>query len=174
MIDFFLDKFPKFSESVFVAPSADVIGDVEIGDESSIWFGVVARGDVHFIRIGKRTSIQDLSMLHVTRRTHPLIIGSEVTVGHHVMLHGCTIGNRILIGMGAIILDGAVIGDGSIIGAGSLVTEGMDIPPGSMAFGSPARVKRNLTEKETGFLSQSAQNYVTLSRIYLEKAKRAG
>jgi len=174
MIDPFLDKLPRIAPSVFIAPSADVIGDVEIGGESSVWFGVVIRGDVHFIRIGERSSIQDLSMLHVTRRTHPLVIGDEVTVGHHVMLHGCTIGSRVLIGMGAIILDGAVVGDGSIVGAGALVTEGMKIPPGSMAFGSPARVKRALREKESDFLSQSAQNYVDLAKIYLEKAKRTG
>ena len=169
MIDFFLDKVPKIPPGTYVAPSADVIGDVEIGGESSIWFGVVIRGDVHSIRIGARTSIQDLSMLHVTRLSHPLIIGNEVTVGHHVTLHGCTIRDCVLIGMGAIILDGAVVGAGSMIGAGALVTEGMEIPPGMLAFGSPARVKRKLSAEESAFLSQSAQNYVDLAKIYLEK-----
>ena len=173
MIDSFLSKFPEIPASVFVAPSADIIGDVKIGQESSIWFGTVVRGDVHFIQIGRRTNIQDLSILHVTRKTHPLVIGDEVTVGHHVTLHGCTIGSRILIGMGAVILDGALVGDGAIIGAGAIVTEGMEIPPGSLAFGSPARVKRKLRDKESAFLVQSAQNYVDLAKIYLEKMKHS-
>jgi len=157
---------PKISENVYIAPSANIIGDVAIGAESSIWFNTVIRGDVHFIRIGARTSIQDLSILHVTRKTHPLIIGDEVTAGHHVTLHGCTIGNRVLVGMGAIILDGAKVGDGAMVGAGALVTEGMHVPPGMLVLGIPAKVKRPLTEEETGFLSQSAQNYVDLGAIY--------
>jgi gamma-carbonic anhydrase len=169
MIHSFKGVLPKFSPSVFIAPSADIIGDVQIGEESSIWFGSVARGDVHRIRIGMRTNIQDLSMCHVTRLTHPLIIGNEITIGHHVTLHGCTIHDRVLIGMSAVILDGAVISEGSMIGAGSIVTEGTTIPPGVLAFGAPARVKRPLTEKETAFLTQSAQNYVDLSRTYLQK-----
>jgi len=160
---------PKIAENAYIAPSADIIGDVVIGEESSVWFNTVIRGDVHFIRIGIRTSIQDLSMLHVTRKTHPLIIGNEVTAGHHVTLHGCTIGHRVLIGMGAIILDGAEIGDGVIIGAGALVTERMKVPPGVLALGIPAKVIRPLTESETAFLSQSAQNYVDLAAIYRKK-----
>ncbi|MFQ5579028.1 MAG: gamma carbonic anhydrase family protein, partial [Nitrospiria bacterium] len=131
--------------------------------------GSVVRGDVHYIRIGEKTSIQDLSVLHVTRLTHPLIVGNEVTVGHHVTLHGCTVEDRVLIGMGAILLDGAVVGEGSIIGAGSIVTEGVKIPPGSLAFGAPAQVKRLLTQEESAFLPQSAKNYVDLAKIYLEK-----
>ncbi|MFQ5598511.1 MAG: gamma carbonic anhydrase family protein [Nitrospiria bacterium] len=169
MIDSFKGVTPKIPSSVFVAPSADVIGDVEIGSDSSIWFRSVVRGDVHFIRIGARTNIQDLSMLHVTRKTHPLVIGSDVTVGHGVTLHGCTLKDRILIGMGAIVLDGAVIRDGSIIGAGSIVTEGTVIPPGVLAFGAPARVRRELRPDETGFLKVSARHYVALARDYLEK-----
>lgn len=169
MIDAFKGIFPEISPTAFIAPSADIIGDVKIGEESSIWYGSVVRGDVHHIRIGKRTSIQDLSMLHVTRLTHPLIIGNEITIGHHVTLHGCTIHDRVLIGMGAVILDGAIISEGSMIGAGSIVTEGTVIPPGVLAFGAPARVRRPLTEKESSFLAQSAQNYVELSRTYLNK-----
>jgi len=169
MIDSFKGILPQITVSTFIAPSADIIGDVEIGEESSIWYGSVVRGDVHYIRIGLRTNIQDLSMLHVTRQTYPLIIGNEITIGHHVTLHGCTIHDRVLVGMGAVILDGAVISAGSMIGAGSIVTEGTRIPPGVLAFGAPARVKRPLTEKETAFLSQSAQNYVDLSRTYLQK-----
>ncbi len=159
---------PQVAPTVFVAPSADIIGDVEIGDHSSVWFNTVIRGDVHFIRIGQRTSIQDLSILHVTRKTHPLIIGDEVTVGHHVTLHGCTISNRILIGMGSIILDGAFIEEGAMVGAGALITEGMRVPSNSLALGVPAKIKRDLTPEEMAFLSQSAQNYVDLAEIYLK------
>lgn len=169
MIDSFQGFTPRISSNVFIAPSADLIGDVEIGELSSIWFGSVVRGDVHYIRIGERTNIQDLSMLHVTRKTHPLVIGSDVTVGHSVTLHGCTIEDRILIGMGAIVLDGAVVSQGSIVGAGSIVTEGTEIPPGVLAFGSPARVKRDLTEEETTFLEASARLYVELAKIYREE-----
>lgn len=167
MIQAFQKISPIIPTSVFVAPSADVIGDVEMGVESSVWFGTVIRGDVNYIRIGERTNIQDLSMLHVTRKTHPLIIGSDVTVGHHVTLHGCTIEDRVLIGMGAIVLDGAKISEGSIVGAGSIVTEGMEIPSGSLAFGAPARVKRALTAEESTFLKISAQHYVDLAQLYL-------
>jgi carbonic anhydrase/acetyltransferase-like protein (isoleucine patch superfamily) len=174
MIHIFQDKTPKIPTTrsgratVFVAPSADVIGDVEIGNDSSIWFNTVIRSDVHFIRIGERTNIQDLSMLHVTRKTHPLIIGNEVTVGHHVTLHGCTIANRVLIGMGAVVLDGAVISDDAMVGAGALVTEGMTVPPFTLALGVPAKIKRSLTEEEIAFLKKSAQNYVELAQIYMK------
>jgi len=166
MIQSFLDIFPTIPSSVFIAPSADVIGDVEIGEDSSVWFGTVIRGDVHTIRIGTRTNIQDLSMLHVTRKTHPLVIGNEVTVGHHVTLHGCTVKDRVLVGMGAVVLDGAVIGAQSIVGAGSLVTQGMQIPSGSLVFGNPAKVKRSLKAEELSFLAESAQNYVDLAGHY--------
>ncbi len=166
MIYTFQDKTPKMPSTVFIAHSADVIGDVEIGNDSSVWFNSVIRGDVHFIRIGERTNIQDLSMLHVTRKKHPLIIGNEVTVGHHVTLHGCTISNRILIGMGAVVLDGAVISDNVMVGAGALITEGMTIPPFTLALGVPAKIKRALTEEEIAFLGQSAQNYVELAKLY--------
>mgnify|MGYP000110811531 CR=1 FL=1 len=167
MIQSFLDISPTIPSNVFIAPSADVIGDVVLGEESSVWFGTVIRGDVHYIRIGARTNIQDLSMLHVTRKTHPLVIGDEVTVGHHVTLHGCTVKDRVLIGMGAVILDGAVVGENAMVGAGALVTQGMEIPPGSLAFGNPAKVKRLLKPEELAFLGQSAQNYVNLAGHYL-------
>ena len=168
MMHAFQDKIPKIPSTVFVAPSADVIGDVEIGSNSSVWFNAVIRGDVHFIRIGERTNIQDISMLHVTRKTHPLIIGNDVTVGHHVTLHGCAISNRVLIGMGAVVLDGAVISDNVIVGAGALITEGMTIPPFTLAFGAPAKVKRALTEEEIAFLGKSAQYYVALAERYMK------
>ena len=158
--------WPKIHETVFLAPSVDVIGDVEIGDHSSVWFQCVIRGDVNWIKIGKRTNIQDHSMLHVTRVTSPLRIGDEVTVGHRVTLHGCTIGNRVLIGMGAIILDDAEIGDDCIIGAGALVTKKMQIPAGSLVYGSPAQVIRPLNETELAFLKKSAENYVQDAKNY--------
>lgn len=151
---------PQIPADVFVAPSADIIGDVQLGAGCSVWFQVVIRGDVNTIRVGERTNIQDHSMLHVTRRKHPLQIGDDVTIGHRVTLHGCTLGNRILMGMGAIVLDGAEIGDDCIIGAGALVTQGMKIPSGSLALGAPARVVRPLTSEERAFLLTSAQNYV--------------
>jgi carbonic anhydrase/acetyltransferase-like protein (isoleucine patch superfamily) len=152
--------WPKIHETAFVAPSADIIGDVEIGNHSSVWFQCVVRGDVHSIRIGNRTNIQDHSMLHVTRIKSPLKIGDEVTIGHRVTLHGCTLGNRILVGMGAIILDDVIIGDDCIIGAGTLVTKRTQIPPKSLVLGSPGKVIRALTDEELAYLTKSAENYV--------------
>jgi carbonic anhydrase/acetyltransferase-like protein (isoleucine patch superfamily) len=159
---------PKVPPSVFVAPGAIVIGDVVIGENSSVWFNTVIRGDVHTVRIGSNTNIQDLSMLHVTRKTAPLVVGNDVTVGHRVILHGCTIGNLCLIGMGSIIMDGAVVEDGALVGAGSLVSEGSIIPAGMLAFGVPAKPRRPLTPEEKAFLSLSAKNYVEDARKYLK------
>ncbi|OFZ23176.1 MAG: hypothetical protein A2X94_14035 [Bdellovibrionales bacterium GWB1_55_8] len=158
--------WPNIHETAFVAPSSDIVGEVELGSHSSVWFQCVIRGDVNSIRIGARTNIQDHSMLHVTRKVSPLRIGDEVTVGHRVTLHGCTIGNRVLIGMGAIVLDDAEVGDDCIIGAGALVTKKMKVPAGSMVFGSPAKVMRPLKEEELAFLKQSAENYVNDARQY--------
>jgi carbonic anhydrase/acetyltransferase-like protein (isoleucine patch superfamily) len=152
--------WPKIHETAFVAPSADIVGDVEIGSHSSVWFQCVIRGDVNFIRIGNNTNIQDHSMLHVTRVKSPLRIGDDVTVGHRVTLHGCTVGNKILIGMGAIILDDAQIGDECIIGAGTLITKNTIIPPRSLVLGAPGKVVRELKQEEIDFLSKSAVNYV--------------
>jgi len=166
----FQNHHPRFPSTVFIAASAQVIGDVTIGTHSSIWHGAVVRGDVHFIRIGERTNIQDLSVLHVTRKTHPLVIGNAVTAGHRVTLHGCTIEDGALIGMGAIVLDGATVGAEAIVGAGALVTEGMVVPSGKLVVGVPARVRRDLTPEEAAFLKQSAQNYVDLAKAYLEAA----
>ena len=159
--------WPKIHDSAFIAPSADIIGEVEIGKESSVWFQVVIRGDVHAIKIGNRTNVQDQSMLHVTWKRSPLIIGDEVTVGHRVTLHGCKIGNRVLIGMGSIILDDAEIGDECVIGAGALITQRQKIPPRSMVLGAPAKVVRELKPEEIAFLKQSADHYVDDSREYL-------
>ena len=158
--------YPKLHQSVFVVESAILIGDVEIGEYSSVWFNAVIRGDVNYIRIGYRTNIQDLCMLHVTKDTHPLILGNEITVGHSVTLHGCTIKDRCLIGMGATILDGAVVGEDCIIGAGALVLEGSIIPPGTLAIGFPAKPKRDLTDAERARIKQSAQNYIDYARTY--------
>ena len=175
MILKFKEWYPKISKKAWVAPSADVIGNVKIGKDSSIWFGTVIRGDVHKIRIGKRTSIQDLSMIHVTHYKkddmsdgNPTIIGDDVTVGHKVMLHGCTIENGCLIGMNATILDGAVIGEGSIVGANSLVTSNKVFPPKSLIMGSPAKVVRTLSDEEVEGLKEHAARYVEFKKEYHE------
>lgn len=160
------NKWPRIHETAFIAPSADVIGEVEIGDHSSVWFQVVIRGDVNSIKIGSGTNVQDGSVLHVTRQTSPLVIGDDVTVGHNVTLHGCKIGNRILVGMSATILDDAEIGDECIIGAGALVTKNTRLPPRSLALGSPAKVVRELKPEEIDFLSRSAKNYINDAREY--------
>lgn len=160
-------KLPVVATSAFIAPSVDLVGEVEIGEESSVWFQCVIRGDVNWIKIGARTNIQDHSMLHVDRRGFPLTIGDEVTVGHRVMLHGCTIGNRCLVGMGAIIMNGAVIGDECIIGAGALITEGKTFLARSLIVGAPAKAVRELRPEELEYLAKSAKNYVSDSREYL-------
>lgn len=164
---------PQIASSVFVAPSADIIGDVSIGEDSSVWFGVVIRGDVNRIKIGKRTSIQDLSMIHVTHFKkedrsdgYETIVGDDVTIAHKVMLHGCTIEDACLIGMGATILDGAVIGKESIVGATALVTKNKVFPPRSLILGNPAKVVRELSNDEVASLYHSAQNYVKFKGLY--------
>lgn len=161
------NSYPTISSNTYIAPSADIIGDVIIQDNSSIWFNTVIRGDVNYIRIGENTNIQDGSIIHVTRQTCPTIIGSNVTIGHKVLLHGCTIQDSILIGMDSTIMDRAVIESNVIIGAGSLVTQDSHIPSGYLAFGHPAKVIRKLTDKELAFLDISAQNYVSLKNEYL-------
>lgn len=158
--------YPKIHPTVFVVETAVIIGDVEIGEYSSVWYHAVIRGDVHYIRIGCRTNIQDLCMLHVTKDIYPLILGNDITVGHSVTLHGCTIKDRCLIGMGATILDNAVVSEDCIIGAGALVTEGVVIPPGTLAVGAPAKPRRDLTEEEKAKIRQSAQNYIEYARTY--------
>ena len=167
MIRTFQGIKPTIPQSCFIEETAVVIGDVVMGEECSAWFHAVIRGDVNYIRIGNRTNVQDLCMLHVSHDTHPLIIGDDVTIGHNVVLHGCTIHNRVLVGMGAIIMDGAVIGEDSVVGAGALVTEGTIVPPKSLILGSPAKVKRPVTEQELAWIRESAQNYIRYSRQYL-------
>ncbi|MEF3191206.1 MAG: gamma carbonic anhydrase family protein [Campylobacterales bacterium] len=165
---------PQFGNNVFIAPNATVIGRCSIGEDSSIWHGVVIRADVHYITIGARTSIQDLSMIHVTHHKkadesdgYPTHIGNDVTVGHRVMLHGCTIEDACLIGMSATILDGAVIGKESIVGAGSLVTKNKVFPPRSLIMGSPAKVVRELTDEEVSEIYASAKRYVSFKNEYM-------
>lgn len=158
---------PKLDASVFVSPSADLIGDVELGPDSSLWFDVVVRGDVNYIRIGKGTNIQDGSVVHVTRVTNPTIIGDYVTVGHNVNLHGCTINDLCLIGMGAIVLDGAVVEKNAFVAAGCLVAPGKVVPSGTLYAGSPGKVVRELREEEMAFFRKSAQNYIDLKNDYL-------
>ncbi len=173
MIRTFQGIKPTIAASAFIEETAVVIGDVVIGEESSVWFHAVVRGDVHSIRIGRRTNIQDLSVLHVTHDTHPTVLGDDVTVGHHVVLHGCTIKNRVLIGMGALIMDGAVIGEDCVVGAGALVTERTIVPPKSLILGAPAKVKRPVTEAELAWIRESAQNYVKYARQYLADPRKS-
>ena len=155
---------PRIHPSAFVAGGVLVVGDVEIGRESSVWFGSIVRGDVHFIRIGEGTNIQDGCLLHVTRGRWPLTLGDQITVGHRVTLHGCTVRSRCLIGMGAIVLDGSEIGEGAMVGAGSVVTEGTVIPPRTLALGVPARVKREITPEEWEASVIRAARYVEYAR----------
>jgi carbonic anhydrase/acetyltransferase-like protein (isoleucine patch superfamily) len=161
-------KKPKLHETVFIAEGARIIGDVEIGKESSIWFNTVVRGDVHSIRIGERTNIQDNCVLHVTHETFALQIGSDVTVGHGAVLHGCTIHDCCLVGMGAIVLDNAKVKTRSFVAVGALVPENFEVPEGMLVAGVPARVKRPLTGDEVRMLEQSAQNYLTYVKTYRE------
>ena len=169
------DWKPVLGQRVFIDPAATVIGRVTIGDDSSVWPGAVLRGDVNRIEVGARTSIQDGSILHVASDRlagdggTPLLIGDEVTVGHRVILHACTVGRRCLVGMGAILMDGAVVGEESIIGAGSLVPAGRKIPPRTLWIGSPARQARALTDVEVSYLAESAAHYVALKDDYLSR-----
>jgi carbonic anhydrase/acetyltransferase-like protein (isoleucine patch superfamily) len=158
---------PTIPPSVFVEETAVIVGDVVLGEDCSVWFHAVVRGDVHYIRIGSRTNVQDLCLLHVTNDTHPLVVGNDVTVGHHVVLHGCTVKDRVLIGMGAIVMDGAMIGEDCVVGAGALVTEGTVVPPKSLILGQPARVKRAVTDQELAWIKESAGNYVNYARNYM-------
>jgi carbonic anhydrase/acetyltransferase-like protein (isoleucine patch superfamily) len=168
MIRAFKHSRPVVDPSAYVDDSAQVIGDVVIGAESSVWMNVVIRGDVHGIRIGARTNIQDLTMVHVMRETHPTTIGDEVTIGHAAIVHGCRIDDRVLIGMGAILLNGARVGHDSIVAAGSLLPEGMDVPPRSMVMGRPARIKRQLTDDEVATIRWYADNYVGYRLDYMQ------
>jgi len=167
-------KYPQIAASAYIDPAAVIIGDVAIGEDSSIWPNTVVRGDVHFVRIGARTNVQDGCVLHVMKDEWPLILGDEITVGHSVTLHGCTIESRVLVGMGCIILNGAVIGANSIIAAGTLITERTVVPSGSLVVGSPGKVRRQLTAIDQNSIERYAQRYSGYREIYRGEAEERG
>ncbi len=169
MIYEFLNKQPQFDETNFVAPSADIIGDVTLGSESSVWFNCTIRGDVNYIRIGERSNVQDNTCIHVTNQTCPTVIGDQVTIGHSAMIHGCTINDRVLIGIKSVVLDKAVIEPDCIIAAGSLVPPGKVMPSGYLCMGSPAKPVRKLSDEEIKSIVQYSDNYVKYSRAYMRK-----
>ena len=159
-------KYPRIAEDVYLAEGSVVIGDVEIGKGSSVWYNSVVRGDVNYIRIGERTNIQDGCILHVTTEKYPLIVGSDVTVGHGAILHGAVVKDKCLIGMGAIVLDGAEVQEYSLVAAGSVVRTGFVVPSGTLVAGVPARVVRELTEEERKMIEESAIHYIELAKIH--------
>lgn len=166
MIRPFQGMAPRFGRRVFVAPSATVIGDVEIGDDASVWFNCVARGDVHWIRIGARSNIQDHCCLHVTNDKFPLLIEEEVSIAHNVMLHGCTLRRGCLVGMSSTIMDGAEIGEGCLVAAGSLIREGFLAPPGTLVAGWPAQVKGDLSSSQRGLVAGVWPRYIRYKEAY--------
>jgi len=159
---------PRVHPSAFVDQSAQVIGDVQIGEESSVWMNVVMRGDVHWIRMGRRSNVQDGTIVHVMNGTHPTTIGDDVTIGHAAIIHGCTLHDRVLIGMGAIVLNGAEVGEDSIVAAGTLLPEGMKVPPRSLVMGSPGKVRRALTDADVASILEFARRYVEYRLDYNE------
>jgi carbonic anhydrase/acetyltransferase-like protein (isoleucine patch superfamily) len=159
-------RAPRLHPTVYVAPDGVIVGDVEIGEGASIWFGTVVRGDVNHVRIGARTNLQDHTVVHVTSNTNPTIIGDEVTIGHRVVLHGCTVERRALVGIGAIVLDGAVIGEEAMVGAGALVPPRFVVPPRTLVLGAPAKVRRPLTPDEIAHLARSAERYAGYAARY--------
>lgn len=171
MIQPFNSYRPKIHDTAFIADDAIVVGDVEIGENASVWFGSIVRGDVNFIRIGARTNIQDGTIIHVSSETHSTILENDITVGHRVVLHGCYVETGCMIGIGAILLDGVRVGKSSLVAAGSLLTPGTIIPPGSMVMGSPAKVKRPLTDEEIQGIARNVAHYVELAEIYKKAAK---
>lgn len=162
----FKNAEPSIHPTVFIAEDAFVIGDVEIGEGSSVWYGCILRGDVNHIRVGKRTNIQDASVIHVSSDDHPTVLEDDITVGHRVTLHGCHVESSCLIGIGAILLDGVLVGRNSLVAAGSLVTPGTVVPAGSLVMGSPGKVRRPLTDPEIANIAESAARYVKLAEVY--------
>lgn len=157
---------PDIHPSVFICSGVHIIGDVVIGEDTSIWYNTVIRGDVNYIRIGKRNSIQDLSMLHVTTKTHPLIIGSDITIAHSVTLHGCTLEDKCFIGMGATVLDGAVVSSNSMVAAGALIKEGFKVPEGVLVAGVPGKIIRELTQEDIKKMENNIKNYLGYVKEY--------
>lgn len=166
MIEPFLDQSPSYDETNFIAETAVVIGDVTLGESASIWHHCVLRGDVNWIRIGEETNVQDHTVVHVTHGTAPTDVGARVTIGHNAIIHGCTIEDEVLVGMGATILDHAVIGSHSIVGAQALVTKDTEIPPRSLVLGQPARVVRELSDDEVASIQEGAENYLRYSAVH--------
>ena len=169
MILSFQDKAPHLGQSVYIAETADVIGDVTLGDDVNIWFGAVLRGDMHFIRVDSRSNIQDNAVIHVTTDVSPTHIGLGVTVGHGAIIHGCTIGDNCKIGMGASVMDDAVMGSGSLIGAGALVPPNMVVPSKSLVVGMPGKVIREVREVEYKMILERPQEYIDLASIYINE-----
>lgn len=169
----FNGKRPRLGEGVFIAEGARLIGDVEIGDHSSIWFNTVVRGDIHPIRIGQYSNVQDGTVCHVMRGQCPVILGDYVTIGHAAMLHGCAVESHCLIGMQATLLNDVVVGEYSIVAAGCVLPEGMVVPPRSMVMGLPGRVKRTLTDDEVASIDAYARRYVEYKNAYLQEAVRS-
>ncbi len=167
MIEEFLGVRPQLAGNNFVAPSALLLGDVVLGEWTSVWYGAVVRADVHFIRLGRESNVQDNAVIHVTHGTNPAVVGDRVTIAHAAVVHGCTIEDDVLIGIGAVVLDGAVVGEGSIVGARALVPPGKEIPPRSLVVGVPGRVVRTLDEAEVASIREYATNYRRYSAIYL-------
>jgi carbonic anhydrase/acetyltransferase-like protein (isoleucine patch superfamily) len=174
MIRPFRGTHPRIHPTAFIEESAQVIGDVHVGEEASVWFNSVVRGDVFYIRIGNRTNVQDGTVIHVSTGTHATVLEDEVTVGHNVTLHGCYVERGALIGIGSVVMDGVRVGTKSLVAAGSLLTPGTQIPPRSLVMGSPARVKRQLTDEEARGLDVFWQNYVELIRMYRDEPGRPG
>jgi len=160
-------KLPRVHPTAFIDQSAQVIGDVDIGEDSSVWMCVVIRGDVHHIRIGRRSNVQDGTIVHVMKDTHPTLIGDDVTIGHAAVVHGCTIEDRCLIGMGAILLNGVTVGTGSIVAAGTLLPERTQVPPRSLVMGSPGKVRRTLGDSDLAEIQMYADRYVAYRLDYL-------
>jgi carbonic anhydrase/acetyltransferase-like protein (isoleucine patch superfamily) len=167
MLRSFKGVSPRVHPTAYVDASAQVIGDVHVGAKSSVWMNAVVRGDVHRIRIGDRSNVQDGTVVHVMNRTHPTTIGNDVTIGHAAIVHGCTLGDRVLIGMGAILLNGATVSSDSIVAAGSLLTEESRFPPRALVMGSPAKLKRQLTEAEVASILEFSERYVGYRLEYM-------
>ena len=164
---------PRLAKDVFVAPTARIIGDVEIGPDSSVWFGCTVRADVNFVRIGARTNIQDGSVIHVDSKRHPTIIGDDITIGHMALVHACTIESGAFVGMNAAIMDGAVVESGALVAAGALVTPGKRVPNGEVWAGRPARYHRSLTDRERADLRDTVERYVVLARSYMRDTSKS-
>ena len=172
MIRPFRGTHPRIHPTAFIEESAQIIGDVHVGEEASVWFNSVVRGDVYYIRIGNRTNVQDGTVIHVSNGTHATVLEDEVTVGHNVTLHGCYVERGSLVGIGSVVMDGVRVGAKSLVAAGSLVTPGTQIPPRSLVMGAPARVRRQLTDEEAAGLDVFWQNYVELLRVYRDEPPR--